>query len=676
MRRLLLIPLGLLCPPVALAATLGLSAARIDGPQWQAQGLELSFDPHGAAQLRVERATVSGFPGVITAIRIDCPSVVPPPAIHCEQGSLSARIPGLGLVSGGLRATYTNAGSWNLATARLGTALGPLSLQLKQGGQDLQGGLQSPGLDLSKLAAALSAWGMHQRFSIAGRAGLDLQALLRPGQRLSARYRLQLSGLTLSEPSGQRASDKLAVNIDGTLSRDDQATRVQAQFALPQGQLYWEPVFGDFGAHPLQGSADLSWHPGSGRIELGRLSFNHAGVAEGELSGTLETARPATSATLEIKSLTARFPGFFDTYLKPFLAGKPYESLQTGGSAVLSASLRQGQPQQLVLALQEISLDSQRLGLALQGLNGRIAWSVSGAPQDSQLDWRAARFGKLPLAASGLRFRSSGRSFELGVAFRQPVLDGALRIGHFALQHIGEPELAAQFEADIEPISLDQLCSALGWPVFSGKLSGHLPGLSLQDRVLLLDGVLGAEAFDGHVTVSGLRIRDPFGPLPEMAADLRLRGLDLAELTGAFSFGRIEGRLDGDVDALRLLAWQPVAFKASIHTPAGDPSRHRISQRAIDNISSIGNGPSGLLSRGFMGLFKDFDYDRIGWSCELANGVCHMDGLGPAPRDGYYLVAGRWLPRIDVIGYSREVSWEGLLSQIDNVRHAQKPEVR
>src|SRR5581483_7240486 len=495
MRRLLLISPGLFCSPVALAATLGLSAARIDGPQWQAQGLELNYDPRGAAQLLVERATVTGFPGVITAIRIDCPSVVPSPVIHCERGSLSARIPGLGLVSGALRSTYTSAGSWSFESARLSTALRPLSLQLKQDGQDLQAGLQSPGLDLTKLAAALSAWGMHQSFSIAGRAGLDLQALLRPGQRLSARYRLQLSGLSLSEPSGQRAGEKLAADIDGTLSRDNQVTRVQARFALPLGQLYWEPLFGDFGAHPLQGSVDLSWRRSPDRIELDRLTFSHAGVAEGELAGSLETARPAASATLEVKSLTATFPGFFDTYLKPFLAGKSYESLQTGGSAVLSASVREGQPQQLVLALREMSLDSQRLGLALQGLNGHVGWSASGAPQDSRLDWRAARFGKLPLAAAGLRFRSSGRSLELSAAFRQPVLDGAFRIGRLALQHIGEPQLAAQFEADIEPISLDQLCRALGWPIFSGKLSGHLPGLSLQDRVLLLDGVLGAEAF-------------------------------------------------------------------------------------------------------------------------------------------------------------------------------------
>jgi hypothetical protein len=36
--------------------------------------------------------------------------------------------------------------------------------------------------------------------------------------------------------------------------------------------------------------------------------------------------------------------------------------------------------------------------------------------------------------------------------------------------------------------------------------------------------------------------------------------------------------------------------------------------------------------------------------------VCEMSGI-EAAGDGYYILRGRGLPRIDVIGYERAVSW-------------------
>ena len=138
-------------------------------------------------------------------------------------------------------------------------------------------------------------------------------------------------------------------------------------------------------------------------------------------------------------------------------------------------------------------------------------------------------------------------------------------------------------------------------------------------------------------------------------------------MTGAFSFGRITGRLSGRVDGLRLFNWSPVAFDARLYTPPDDRSKHRISQRAVENIGSIGGGGAGVtaaLSSGFLRFFDDFNYDRLGLSCRLENDVCAMDGVAPAPNGGYYLVKGKGLPRIDVIGSSRRVDWPRLVQQL------------
>jgi hypothetical protein len=158
---------------------------------------------------------------------------------------------------------------------------------------------------------------------------------------------------------------------------------------------------------------------------------------------------------------------------------------------------------------------------------------------------------------------------------------------------------------------------------------------------------------------------------------VEVRRLDLERVTRAFSFGRITGRLDGDVRGLSLLAWSPVAFDARLYSTPGYDGARRISQRAIDSLSRIGGAPVGALSRGFLGLFDDFAYDRVGIGCVLRDGVCEMDGVEPAKSEGgvagYYLVKGRLLPRIDVIGYARRVSWDSLVAQLQAAQASDGP---
>jgi hypothetical protein len=125
--------------------------------------------------------------------------------------------------------------------------------------------------------------------------------------------------------------------------------------------------------------------------------------------------------------------------------------------------------------------------------------------------------------------------------------------------------------------------------------------------------------------------------------------------------------------------WQPVAFDASLHTPLDDKSPHRISQRAVENIGSIGGGGAGItqaLSSGLLRFFDDFKYDRLGISCRLENEICLMNGVAPAPKGGYYLVKGEGVPRIDVIGGAQRVDWPRLVQQLIAVTESSGPVVR
>ncbi len=170
--------------------------------------------------------------------------------------------------------------------------------------------------------------------------------------------------------------------------------------------------------------------------------------------------------------------------------------------------------------------------------------------------------------------------------------------------------------------------------------------------------------FDGELRIENLQLERPFGVLPTLAADVRARELDLTLLTGTFEFGAIEGRLDADVLGLRLLNWEPVAFDSFLRTSLTAEGRRRVSQRAVNNLSSLGGAPGmAVLSQTALRFFETFRYEQIGLRCVLRNNICQMDGLEPADT-GYYIVKGSGLPRLNVIGFQRRVDWPVLLARL------------
>jgi hypothetical protein len=175
-----------------------------------------------------------------------------------------------------------------------------------------------------------------------------------------------------------------------------------------------------------------------------------------------------------------------------------------------------------------------------------------------------------------------------------------------------------------------------------------------------------ARVFGGRVVGSNLRLQDPLGAWPRLFADVRARDLDLLQVTSTFSVGNITGKLEADVLGLELFAWSPVAFDARLATPKGDRSKHRISAKAVGNLSNIGGGGGSVmqsLQSGALKFFDDFNYDRLGLTCKLRDDVCLMSGVEPAGV-GYYIVKGSGIPRIDIVGNAGRVNWPQLVSQV------------
>jgi hypothetical protein len=359
--------------------------------------------------------------------------------------------------------------------------------------------------------------------------------------------------------------------------------------------------------------------------------------------------------------------------------------MQMAGSIAGKLSVADGEPRRVDLRFNDVTADDGAGNLNLSALSGEWHWlgdassdddedEASAAPptrttqvQASQLKWQDGALLGLDLGASELNFTTQGRQFRLTQPARIPLLDGAIDLETFRVRNAGLPSVAFLVDATLRPVSVQKLCKAFGWPEFGGQIGGAISKLRMREGIITLGTTLHAQVFNGEITISDLRLEQPFGQWPRFYSSIALSNLDLEPMTSAFSFGRITGRLSGAINGLQLFNWTPVAFDAKLFTPPDDRSRHRISQRAVENIGSIGGGGAGVtaaLSSGFLRFFDDFNYDRLGISCRLQNEVCVMDGVAPAANGNYYLVKGQGVPRIDVIGSSRRVDWPRLVEQL------------
>ncbi len=411
----------------------------------------------------------------------------------------------------------------------------------------------------------------------------------------------------------------------------------------------------------------------------------HDGVASVSGSATLDLFGETMLQEAKLAISDLDLANALPAYVQPYLTGTSLKDLEGLGRVHGEVDVAAGLPTRAVLTFKGVTLDSQTGSLSINGLDGTLNWfddslrsELAGQIDDdsfrSSMTWKSASLWGIEFGPVELPFTTTGRHFRLLEPKLLPIFNGGLAIKTLRVRHAGTDQMYLRFDAEVRPISVALLGRALGWPEFSGTLSGSIPDLQLSQGVVTLGGNLEAAVFDGRVVVRDLQLRNPLGKFPRLHASIDVEDLDLELVTNTFSFGMITGRLSGQVKDLETFDWMPEAFDARFYTPPGDKSKHRISQRAVKNLSSIGGGSGGgvaaALQGGFLKFFDSFGYDRLGLSCTLANDVCTMRGVESAPG-GYYIVKGSGLPRINVIGSQSRVAWTRLVRQLGAIMQSE-----
>lgn len=362
-------------------------------------------------------------------------------------------------------------------------------------------------------------------------------------------------------------------------------------------------------------------------------------------------------------SLSARMPDLGRSgprYLDGPLAALGFAGAAFAGGLEIELAGSGERLRQLALQAERLTFADPKGVIVLSGLQGGWRWQAEGETEATEIGWQALSLQGIALGPAVLRGRSLDGRFEASQALAFAPFGGSMSLFPLRFQPF---EGSAEFDAEMADIGLAALSAQLGWPGFEGSLSGRLPAARYRDEVFSSEGSLSIDVFDGRISVSGLHWERPFGISPSLSADVELGDLDLEPLTGAFGFGAISGRLKGHIRGLRMLDGSPVAFDAFLHTDDAWQGRRRISQKAVNDIGSVGGGVAVGLQQRVLSLFDTFGYKRIGLRCRLANHVCEMGGIEDL-ANGYVLIEGAGLPRVTVNGYRRRVDWPVLVARL------------
>ncbi len=668
-------------------------AERVDAPDWRVADIDATIELHEGGQrgrVRIGRVELPGAELEFSDTVIDCAEILLSRTwLRCHDATLTLDFPVAGRQTVTGRFDYEREpGILHFALQQLALAGGRVALEGRTGDFGTELEWSGAGLAIAELVAIANSLDLGPGELAAG-GSADARGSLRTDS--TGQLALSLDASLAEASVANDAGTVVAEAVTGTLrlnaEQAGEAWQFDLSLAADRGEAYVEPVYANLAEHPLAIELGRARTADFARYEFGRFALTQGDQAE--LAGTARIHLPPGEEPLRVEAARIEISDtavetLYTNLLQIAFAGTVLGDLETAGRVSGEVTIENDAPMSADLELDGVILDDRRRRFAIYGLGGSLHWpGPAGAPGDappSRLAWDSGNAQCILRGGASAALALGGDDLVLLESLRVPTMGGALLVNRLEIHDYGRDDARGLLDAELEPVQLGQLTGAFGWPAFSGSLSGRLPLLTYEGNAMTVGGRLTARAFDGDIELANLRIAQPFGRVPRLSGDLTFRSLDLERVTNTFSFGLIQGRLSGEVAGLEAENWRPVAMDARLYSTPGDRTPRRISQRAVENLASVGGGGAGaVLSTGFLKFFEVFAYEEIGLRCVLANGVCRMSGAGPAGEGalgrGYYIVKGRGIPRIDVIGYRERVGWNALLQQLSAITRDSTPVV-
>ncbi len=618
--------------------------------------------------VQIGSAVLPGNKGHIKNILLQCDDgVISKKILACNDGDLSFKDPLASADKAKIIFYRNELGDVNFELEDFNLASGSASLNVKMTDDVWHAGFQGNNISFATLKEVLPSFpGVLSK-------GIIKSEMLFIGKGISLseiRGDALIKKLAFSNQDSTVVGEEVSVKLSFSSKRELSVWQSEINSTTFKGELYFDPVFIDANTSPKDLYGKVNWQIGSSQIELAPLHYEDAGIVNLKLETTIDFDKKQAIAPVQADIQYAVFPNVYDEYMLPFLLDTNIADLASNGSLSGSMLFDDDRIVDTDLRLNHLTFEDRQKRFSIFKLNGNVAWGKRYAGKEYSFSFDAADIYKLRLDASRFAFLNDAQELVLQQPVSIPLLDGAVNIESFLVKQPGSADQSTVMDISLTPVSMSKLSTAFGWPEMHGNLAGYAPNVFYKQGDLDIQGALLIRGFGGTTTIHNLSAEDLFSIAPKLSADIKLNDLDLSSLTETFSFGEITGRLEGSIDNLQFVNWAPVEFNAWLGTPAEDNSRHRISQTAIDNLTQVGNGGANILSKSFLKFFDSFGYDKLGLGCTLKNSTCLMRGVNTSKQDnsqGFYIVKGSGVPRIDIVGFTDEVSWPVLITRLKRV---------
>ncbi len=547
-------------------------------------------------------------------------------------------------------------------------ANGRLSLKAREQGRHWSVAINTKNIKLKELHRYLS----KQNRTLADIGNGQVNATIKAsGNRygLNAIFiKAMVKQLSLQANQGKTALESVDLKWDLQARLKQDEWQWHSSGTINQGELYQEPVYLKVKDRELTIKASGK-RLKQGEIQLHQAEFNHPDAIALKVQGMIKFKPALNLESAHISTRINELDSFSTQYVLPFTEQTAFEGFKMQGKLNAEIDIKQSELTSLSADIQSLSVTDDNRRLVINKAEGTVNWSSDPAFKTaSNIQWRQMKIRTIPIEAGQLKFLFKQKQLSLLEQSIVPMLDGNLAIKQFEWQHTaGEDEPKVYFEGRVNQLSLEKLTAALDWVPLSGTITGYIPGVKYENKTLAVKGELQVKLFDGTVTINKLSSSGLFTDFSKFSMSMEIENLDLFQITQKFKMGGMEGRISGYINNLYLENWHPITFYAWLGTPDNDESRHRISQKAVENIASIGGGGAAdIISKGFLRFFDTFNYDRLGFGCYLHQGVCQLMGV-EAAEQGYYLIKGGGIPRIDIMGYNTQVDWNVLMERLSRI---------
>jgi hypothetical protein len=512
-----------------------------------------------------------------------------------------------------------------------------------------------------------------------------------PEAPLVVNGRVQINGGRFASADGTKLGENLLLSgsVEVVSNTERRPMRVAGKLSLQRGEMLWGKLFADLaGQRPvLEFDGDYSRDKDSIRLRQARLTLASTGAIE--VSGTVNQLARAPSVEIQAHSDNLSAGGFFTFFVQEnFKRQYPIlDKLSIGGQIAFQLHAR-GNWDRLItegrMSLQggelrrgpnEWQIGPLALTLPFQVSYPEKSNSANRTPPGI-LSIRGGRFGSRSFEPITSAISLSNNTLIFHQPVRLVIFGGTVEITNLAWPDVVNDPKAMSFALDLRLLQLQELTDALGWPRFSGTLSGAIPQIRSTGDTLRSEGQVDADLFGGQLQIDQMEIENLFSTVPSLKLAARFQNIRLEQVSDTFAFGKISGILEGAVNDLVITEGQPARFQAQVETVDRPESSQWISVEALSKITILSSGQdSNVLYGGLAGLFDNFRYSKMGFRASLRNDRLTLRGI--ESRDGKeFLVVGTLLPpTVNIISHTQEIGFSELLRRLERIT-TEKPQVK